>query len=217
MWRFQFLDGDHVLLKLIGPPDNPARAVEDFFRARSPSSPTSGALSVGSIATNGHLRELHRAQRAVYAASARSAAGSFARRHLSMLPCAPQNSCESTCCESPLLDPALFTYDDRLVSHGDSTASSPTATQTGASYDRLVSHGGSFQCRSYQCLEYPVKFLSRRTGAIRFKIHPGPTSPRSSPRNKRWLSYLFHPALPFVISIQHSPMHPSVLNVHFRR
>jgi len=91
--------------------------------------------------------------------------------------------------ESPYLDPALFIFDEKYVSQSD---------------------------RSYQCCDYPIKFLSRRTGAIKFKVHPGPPANRTSPRNKRWMSYLFHPVLPFVISIQFSPLQPLVVNVHLR-
>ncbi|XP_073106301.1 light-mediated development protein DET1 isoform X3 [Elaeis guineensis] len=66
--------------------------------------------------------------------------------------------------------------------------------------------------------EHPIKFISRRQpNMLKFKIKPGPEAGGSDGRPKRISSFLFHPYLPFALSIQQTYMQPTVVNIHFRR
>ncbi|XP_020685394.1 light-mediated development protein DET1 isoform X2 [Dendrobium catenatum] len=66
--------------------------------------------------------------------------------------------------------------------------------------------------------EHPIKFISRRQPHIlKFKIKPGSEASGSDARPKRISSFLFHPYLPLAISIQQTFMQPTVVNIHFRR
>eukprot|EP00163_Fabomonas_tropica_P004171 TRINITY_DN1368_c0_g1_i2.p1 TRINITY_DN1368_c0_g1~~TRINITY_DN1368_c0_g1_i2.p1 ORF type:complete len:824 (+),score=113.49 TRINITY_DN1368_c0_g1_i2:659-3130(+) len=88
---------------------------------------------------------------------------------------------------TPFLDQTLFSYDDKWVSSTD---------------------------RPKPCAEFPVKFHSRSTHAVRFKIAPGRGRSRST---KRIVSYLFHPILPFVITLELATGHPAVMSFHYRK
>jgi len=90
--------------------------------------------------------------------------------------------------ESPYLDQAMFVYDEKAISGVD---------------------------RPKPCFDQPVKFHSRRTGQLKFKLSTGPARfERSS--SKRFASYVFHPVLPFAISMQHAGSASPVVNFHFR-
>ncbi|CAA7410958.1 unnamed protein product [Spirodela intermedia] len=92
---------------------------------------------------------------------------------------------------SPYLDQSLFRYDEKLISAVE---------------------------RPRQVIDHPVKFISRRQpSTLKFKIKSGPEAGVADNRTKRMSSFLFHPILPFALSIQQTNMQPTVVNVHFRR
>eukprot|EP00898_Chlorokybus_atmophyticus_P001059 jgi/Chlat1/1954/Chrsp157S02261 len=67
-------------------------------------------------------------------------------------------------------------------------------------------------------VEHPVKFLSRRKpNTLKFKINPGLDSGAADARNKRLACYIFHPIFPFAISLQQAYMQPSPMNFHLRQ
>jgi de-etiolated-1 len=96
-------------------------------------------------------------------------------------------ACQS-CSESPLFDQSLFIYDEKVISAVE---------------------------RPKPCVEYPIKFYSRKTGQVKFKLNPG--IPETTDRTKRFASYIAHPCFPFIISVQHTLFQPCVVNFHFRR
>eukprot|EP00184_Porphyridium_aerugineum_P006149 CAMPEP_0184698324 /NCGR_PEP_ID=MMETSP0313-20130426/4989_1 /TAXON_ID=2792 /ORGANISM="Porphyridium aerugineum, Strain SAG 1380-2" /LENGTH=800 /DNA_ID=CAMNT_0027157249 /DNA_START=91 /DNA_END=2493 /DNA_ORIENTATION=+ len=114
------------------------------------------------------------------------------RSILSVIPISPQLKNWS-----PYLDRSLFSFDER----------------------RLASLEGS---RPMPILEYPaVKFLSRRSGSLKFKLTPGNFS--GVPSNvmhrdaRRLAVFLFNPVYPFVLSIQLELVNmPQIVNFHFR-
>ncbi|XP_078446006.1 light-mediated development protein 1 / deetiolated1 (DET1) isoform X2 [Wolffia australiana] len=92
---------------------------------------------------------------------------------------------------SPYLDQSLFRYDEKLISAAE---------------------------RPRQIIEHPVKFISRRQpNTLKFKIKSGFEGGVADNRAKRLSSFLFHPILPFVLSIQQTAMQPTIVNIHFRR
>jgi de-etiolated-1 len=119
--------------------------------------------------------------------SAKSGGRNFTtKRILIQVPLSPQ-----AISDSPYFDSSLFTYDERIISSSD---------------------------RLKPCSEHPVKFHSRRTNAVVFKVTPGGpmlagTAPRSR-QQKRLVSYLFHPTMPFAISILQTLTQAPVVSFH---
>ncbi|KAG0212332.1 acid phosphatase det1 [Mortierella sp. GBA43] len=159
------------------------------------------------------------------------------KRSLCVLPYSPQSLTDS-----PYLDHALFSYDEKVISASD---------------------------RQRPCQDFPIKFYLRGSGELRFKIHlskPGPhggshggTVSTSSTtnmagvnqnglnamntnilnnvgntminmngnnvaigsgammRSKRFATFIAHPFEPFIISIVQSQLQPTVLNLHLYR
>eukprot|EP00742_Colponemidia_sp_Colp-10_P011800 GILJ01013174.1.p1 GENE.GILJ01013174.1~~GILJ01013174.1.p1 ORF type:complete len:610 (-),score=71.11 GILJ01013174.1:86-1915(-) len=91
------------------------------------------------------------------------------------------------CTRSPYLDDSMFSYDEKIL----------TALE-----------------RPKACAEYPTKFLSRKKGAVAFKIIPGIRSSHTS-RTRKFATCLFHPILPFVMVVQHT-VQPQTVNIHYR-
>jgi len=152
-------------------------------------------------------KELESAIQALESAAtpaARSACAGRVRSVLSALPASPQIKARSV-----YLDRTLFSFDERRAPALDGVR--PLVLQ-----------------------EYPaVKFVSRRTGALRFKLTPGARSPAAVPdgtsplaqaamqRVRKTAVFLFNPVLPFVISIQHGPAaatstDATTINFHLR-
>eukprot|EP00252_Welwitschia_mirabilis_P007578 TRINITY_DN19092_c0_g1_i1.p1 TRINITY_DN19092_c0_g1~~TRINITY_DN19092_c0_g1_i1.p1 ORF type:complete len:529 (+),score=73.40 TRINITY_DN19092_c0_g1_i1:251-1837(+) len=105
------------------------------------------------------------------------------------LACLPLN-CQSQS-PSPYFDQYLFHFDEKLISSTD---------------------------RHRQCMEHSIKFsMKRYPHWLKFKINPGLEIGATDGRTKRLVSFIFHPILPFALSVQHSFMQPSVVNVHIRR
>ncbi|XP_072380819.1 DET1 homolog [Diabrotica undecimpunctata] len=82
-------------------------------------------------------------------------------------------SAQSYSC-SPYLDLALFSYDEKYVSVME---------------------------RPKACGEHAIRFYSRDSGFLRFKICAGITRP-STPPMRRLVAFTFHPTDPFAISVQ---------------
>nr|XP_011468775.1 PREDICTED: light-mediated development protein DET1 isoform X1 [Fragaria vesca subsp. vesca] len=93
---------------------------------------------------------------------------------------------------SPYFDQSLFRFDEKLISATD---------------------------RHRQSTDHPIKFILRRQPyTLKFKIKPGPEAGCIDSRTKKISSFLFHPFLPLALSIQHTLyLQPAVVNIHFRR
>ncbi|KAI4352620.1 hypothetical protein L6164_006855 [Bauhinia variegata] len=100
-------------------------------------------------------------------------------------------SCQSQS-PSPYFDLYLFRFDDKLISATD---------------------------RHRQSTDHPIKFILRRHPyTLKFKIKPGPEAGSVDGRTKKISSFLFHPFLPFALSVQQTLFSQSpVVNIHFRR
>ncbi|KAF8937626.1 acid phosphatase det1 [Dissophora ornata] len=155
------------------------------------------------------------------------------KRSLCVLPYSPQSLSDS-----PYLDQALFSYDEKVISASD---------------------------RQRPCQDFPIKFYLRGSGELRFKIHlfkPGTssnggigssnitnatningvtanafnalnnitnnigiintngnnaTATGSIMRSKRFVTFITHPFEPFIISIIQIHLQPTVLNLHLYR
>eukprot|EP01135_Chromosphaera_perkinsii_P011978 Nk52_evm5s2554 gene=Nk52_evmTU5s2554 len=90
---------------------------------------------------------------------------------------------------SPYFDQSLYSYDEKVISSSE---------------------------RPKPCNDFPVKFYNRDTDAIKFKINPGTKSRPPGPKVKKYASYIFHPHDPFVITVQHTYLQPSVVNLHLK-
>ncbi|KAJ0514859.1 putative de-etiolated protein 1, Det1 [Helianthus annuus] len=93
---------------------------------------------------------------------------------------------------SPYFDQSLFRFDEKLISAAD---------------------------RHRQSTDHPIKFILRRPPhTLKFKIKPGPEAGITDCRTKRISSFLFHPILPLALSVQQTLfLQPAVVNIHFRR
>ncbi|CAJ2650787.1 unnamed protein product [Trifolium pratense] len=111
----------------------------------------------------------------------------FVKKMLASLPF----SCQSQS-PSPYFDQSLFRFDDKLISATD---------------------------RHRQSTDHPIKFILRNSPyTLKFKIKPGPEAGSMDGRAKKISSFLFHPIFPFALSIQQTLfLQPSVVNIHFRR
>ncbi|GFP82150.1 light-mediated development protein det1 [Phtheirospermum japonicum] len=111
----------------------------------------------------------------------------FVKKMLSTLPI----NCQSQS-PSAYFDHSLFRYDEKLISATD---------------------------RHRQSTDHPIKFILRRQpNILKFKIKPGPESGGTETRTKKISSFLFHPILPLAISVQQTLfMQPSVEVAVMRR
>ncbi|KAK9060625.1 hypothetical protein SSX86_021331 [Deinandra increscens subsp. villosa] len=111
----------------------------------------------------------------------------FIKKVLASLPfnCQSQNP-------SPYFDQSLFRYDEKLISAAD---------------------------RHRQSTDHPIKFILRRPPhTLKFKIKTGPEAGITDCRTKRISSFIFHPILPLALSVQQTLFsQPAVVNIHFRR
>ncbi|XP_019444611.1 PREDICTED: light-mediated development protein DET1 isoform X1 [Lupinus angustifolius] len=116
-----------------------------------------------------------------------SSSSQFVKKMLASLPF----SCQSQS-PSPYFDQSLFRFDDKLISATD---------------------------RHRQSTDHPIKFILRRHPySLKFKIKPGPEGGSMDGRAKNISSFIFHPILPLALSVQQTLfLHPSVVNIHFRR
>ncbi|XP_074584097.1 light-mediated development protein DET1-like isoform X4 [Curcuma longa] len=119
--------------------------------------------------------------------SMKSKASGFSQYAKKMLSTLPY-TCQSQS-PSPYFDLSLFRYDEKLISSTD---------------------------RHRHSTDHPIKFISRRQPNVpKFKIKTGIDTGGADNRAKR-SSFLFHPYLPLVLSIQQTYMQPTVVNIHLR-
>lgn len=96
-------------------------------------------------------------------------------------------SAQSYTC-SPYLDLSLFSYDDKWVSVME---------------------------RPKACGDHPIRFYSRDSGLLRFKIHCGLQTRNPPTSARRLIAFIFHPQDPFAISVQRTNAE-YVVNFHLR-
>nr|CAD7400398.1 unnamed protein product [Timema cristinae] len=89
---------------------------------------------------------------------------------------------------SPYLDLSLFSYDDKWVSVME---------------------------RPKACGEHPIRFYSRDSGLLKFRIYAGVLGKSPPPSARRLVAFTFHPTDPFAISVQRTNAE-YVVNFHIR-
>lgn len=107
------------------------------------------------------------------------------KRMLAQLPISAQSYSSS-----PYLDLSLFSYDDKWVSAME---------------------------RPKACGEHPIrlKFYSRESGSLHFKIYAGLIGRSVPPASRRLVAFTFHPSEPFAISVQRTNS-DYIVNFHVR-
>ncbi|XP_062170415.1 light-mediated development protein DET1 [Alnus glutinosa] len=215
MWKVQFLDRHHLLIKF-GSVDgvvsrnadqHPAffavynmetteivafyqNSAEDLYLLFEQFSDHFHAASRNSLYMNfisSPSNNIHSLEQLRCIKNKASSSSQFVKKMLSSLPF----SCQSQS-PSPYFDQSLFRFDEKLISATD---------------------------RHRQSADHPIKFILRRQPySLKFKIKPGPEAGSTDGRTKKISSFLFHPFFPLALSIQHSlSPQPSVVNIHFRR
>ncbi|KAL5719344.1 acid phosphatase det1 [Ranunculus cassubicifolius] len=213
MWKVQFLDRHHLLIKFGSIDGGVSRNVDNqpsFLAVYSMESseiiafyqnsadelyhlfeqfcdhfhaPSKNTIFMNFIPS--HSNNIHALEQLRSIKSKASSYSQFVKKMLASLPF----SCQ-THSPSPYFDPSLFRFDEKLISATD---------------------------RHRQSTEHPIRFISRRHPNIfKFKIKPGPESGGADGQAKKISSFLFHPILPLALSIQHTLRQPTVVNVHFR-
>ncbi|XP_022146892.1 light-mediated development protein DET1 isoform X1 [Momordica charantia] len=215
IWKVQFLDRQHLLLKL-GSVDGGVSRMADHHRAffavyhmetteivafyqnsaddlyvlfehfcNHFHAASRNPLSMNFISS--HSNSIHAQEQLK---SLKHKAASYSQFVKKMLVSLPFN-CQSQS-PSPYFDLSLFRYDEKLISATD---------------------------RHRQSTDHPIKFILRRPPySLRFKIKSGPEGGITDGRTKGISSFLFHPFLPLALSVQQTTyLHPSVVNIHFRR
>ncbi|XP_021636443.1 light-mediated development protein DET1 isoform X2 [Hevea brasiliensis] len=120
--------------------------------------------------------------------SIRNKASSFSQFVKKMLASLPF-SCQSLS-PSPYFDQSLFRFDEKLISAAD---------------------------RHRPSTDHPIKFISRRQPCtLKFKIKPGPEAGSIDCQKRKVSSFLFHPFLPLALSIQQTMFLQPSVNIHFR-
>lgn len=89
---------------------------------------------------------------------------------------------------SPYLDLSLFSYDDKYISVME---------------------------RPKACSEYAIRFYTRDSGLLKFRIYPGIENQTTVVNTRKLVAFTFHPSEPFAISVQR--IHTDyVVNFHIR-
>eukprot|EP00262_Sarcandra_glabra_P018669 TRINITY_DN6786_c0_g1_i1.p1 TRINITY_DN6786_c0_g1~~TRINITY_DN6786_c0_g1_i1.p1 ORF type:complete len:526 (+),score=63.60 TRINITY_DN6786_c0_g1_i1:181-1758(+) len=214
MWKVQFLDRHHLLIKLGSIDGGVSRNTDQhpaFFAVYNMETTeiiafyqnsadelyylfeqfcdyfhatSRNALYLNFISS--HSNNIHALEQLMSNKNKGSSFSQFVKKMMASLPF----SCQSQS-PSPYFDQSLFRFDEKLISATD---------------------------RHRQSTEHPIKFISRRHPySLKFKIKQGPEAGGADGRPKKISSFLFHPILPLVLSIQQTYMQPSVMNIHFRR
>ncbi|MQM00518.1 hypothetical protein Taro_033252 [Colocasia esculenta] len=214
MWKVQFLDRRHLLIKFGSVDGGVSRNTDQcaaFFAVYNmetteilsfhPNSaeelyflfeqfcdhflvPSRYSLHVNFISS--HSNNIYALEQLKSIRNKASSFSQFVKKMFASLPFGCQSQSPS-----PYFDQSLFRYDEKLISAAD---------------------------RHRQATDHPIKFISRRQPSIlKFKIKPGPEAGVADNRTRRISSFLFHPILPFALSIQQTFTQPTVVNVHFRR
>ncbi|KAJ6839093.1 light-mediated development protein DET1 [Iris pallida] len=214
MWKVQFLDRHHLLIKfgsvdggvsrgtdqhaaffavynmetteIVAFYQNSADELYSLFELFSDHfhAPSRNSLH-GNFITS-HSNNVHALDQLLTLKNKANCYSQFVKKMMTSLPF----TCQSQS-PSPYFDLSLFRYDDKLISSTD---------------------------RHRHATEHPIKFISRRQpNILKFKIKPGSEAGAQDVRPKRISSFLFHPYLPFALSIQQTFMQPTVVNIHFWR
>ncbi|EOA22704.1 hypothetical protein CARUB_v10003410mg [Capsella rubella] len=214
IWKVQFLDRQHLLIKfgsvdggvtrsadhhpaffavynmettdIVAFFQNSAEDLYQLFEQFSDHFTVSSSTPFMNFVTS-HSNSVHALEQLKYMKNKANSFSQFVKKMLLSLPF----SCQSQS-PSPYFDQSLFRFDEKLISAAD---------------------------RHRQSSDNPIKFISRRQPqTLKFKIKPGPECGSADGRSKKICSFLFHPHLPLAISIQQTLfMPPSVVNIHFRR
>ncbi|CAN8246662.1 unnamed protein product [Cochlearia groenlandica] len=214
IWKVQFLDRHHLLLKfgsvdggvsrnteyhpaffavynmettdIVAFYQNSAEDLYQLFEQFGDHFTVSTSSPFMNYVTS-HSNSVHALEQLKYIKNKATSFSQFVKKMLVSLPF----SCQSQS-PSPYFDQSLFRFDEKLISGAD---------------------------RHRQYSDSPIKFISRRQPqTLKFKIKPGPECGSADGRSKKICSFLFHPYLPLAISIQQTLfMPPSVVNIHFRR
>ncbi|CAH8272810.1 unnamed protein product [Arabidopsis lyrata] len=214
IWKVQFLDRQHLLIKfgsvdggvtrsadhhpaffavynmettdIVAFYQNSAEDLYQLFEQFSDHFTVSSSTPFMNFVTS-HSNSVHALEQLKYMKNKSNSFSQFVKKMLLSLPF----SCQSQS-PSPYFDQSLFRFDEKLISAAD---------------------------RHRQSSDNPIKFISRRQPqTLKFKIKPGPECGTADGRSKKICSFLFHPHLPLAISIQQTLfMPPSVVNIHFRR
>lgn len=215
IWKVQFLDRHHLLIKFGSVDGGVSRNADHhpaFFAVYNMElaefvafyqnsaeelyflfeqfadhfhTPPNNSLHMNFISS--HSNNVHAFEQLTFMKNKSSSFSQFVKKTLVSLPF----TCQSQS-PSPYFDQSLFRFDEKLISATD---------------------------RHRQSTDHPIKFISRRQPKIpKFKIKPGPEAGSLDARTKKISSFLFHPILPLVISIQQTMFFQSpVVNIHFRR
>ncbi|XP_002154058.2 DET1 homolog [Hydra vulgaris] len=90
---------------------------------------------------------------------------------------------------SPYLDLSLFSYDDKWISVME---------------------------RPKACGDHPIRFYSRDTGLLKYKIFAGVQGRNMTQVARRLVAFTYHPFYPFAISVQRNNNTDYVVNFHVR-
>lgn len=134
-----------------------------------------------------HSNNIHAREQVRCSKNKATSLSQFVKKMLVSLPFSSQSQSPS-----PYFDQSLFRFDEKLISATD---------------------------RHRQSTDHPIKFISRRqSNSLKFKIKPGPEAGTTDSRAKKISSFLFHPFLPLALSFQQTLfLQPAVVNIHFRR
>ncbi|XP_027068258.1 light-mediated development protein DET1-like [Coffea arabica] len=215
IWKVQFLDRHHLLIKFGSVDGGVSRNADNhpaFFAVYNMETTeitafyqnstdelyllfelfcdhfhVSGKNSLYMNFISTHSNNIHNLEQLKSNKNKASSLSQFVKKMLSSLPF----SCQSQS-PSPYFDQSLFRYDEKLISATD---------------------------RHRQSTDHPIKFISRRQpNILKFKIKPGPEAGNTDTRSKKISSFLFHPFLPLALSVQQTLfLQPAVVNIHFRR
>ncbi|KAF3441496.1 hypothetical protein FNV43_RR15410 [Rhamnella rubrinervis] len=215
IWKVQFLDRHHLLIKFGSVDGGVSRSADNhpaFFAVYNMETTEIVAFyqnsadelylmfeqfcdhfhatSRNSLYMNfisSHSNNVHAREQLRSVKDKTSSSSQFVKKMLASLPI----SCQLQS-PSPYFDQSLYRFDEKLISATD---------------------------RHRQSSDHPIKFILRRKPyTLRFKIKPGPEGGTIDNRAKKISSFLFHPSLPLALSIQQTLfLQPSAVNVHFRR
>ncbi|XP_030499339.1 light-mediated development protein DET1 isoform X2 [Cannabis sativa] len=188
IWKVQFLDRHHLLIKF-GSVDGAVSRTPDqhppFFAVYNMETTEFVAFYQQNSADELYL--LFEQEQLRSLKNKASSSSQFVKKMLSSLPI----NCQSLS-PSPYFDQSLYRFDEKLISAADR-------------HRQSTDHPIKF-------------ILRRQPHALRFKIKPGPEGGNADSRAKKISSFLFHPFLPLALSIQHTMfLQPSAVNIHFRR
>ncbi|CAD5187736.1 unnamed protein product [Musa acuminata subsp. malaccensis] len=213
MWKAQFLDRHHLLIKFGSVDGGVSRSTDQhpaFFAVYNMETTEVIAFyqnsseelyslfeqfydhfhansreSVHANFISSHSNNIHALEQLWSMKNKQSSFSQFVKKMMTSVP----YTCQSQS-PSPYFDVSLFRYDEKLISSTD---------------------------RHRHSTDHPIKFISRRQpNVLKFKIKPGLETSGAEARTKKICSFLFHPYLPMALSIQQTYMQPTVVNLHLR-